>query len=83
MDLKTIKQICELQGIEMKLLARVKCPRCDCKTLLIDLKKEYGHCYKCSYNAREEHIRTIAEDDFLYRKKKYNNMMTSSKGISY
>lgn len=81
MDLKTIKQICNFQGINMKLIARVKCPRCEQKSFNIDLNKEHGHCFRCHYKANVEDIRTIAEDDFLYRHREINRMMTNSKGV--
>ena len=76
MDLKTIKQICNFQGINMKLIARVKCPRCEQKSFNIDLNNDRGHCFRCHYNATIDDIRTIAEDDFLYRHRDTNKMMT-------
>jgi hypothetical protein len=82
MSIEFVKEICKLQGIEMKIESPVKCHKCETRSLILKPSERVGYCYRCKQSWSFDEIRTINLKQFDYEKRKYSNLMTEKKGVN-
>lgn len=81
MSLSIAKEICRLQGIKFKKEVKVICPRCNGKTLILNITDNIGNCIRCHkhYNSIEE-VHKIEEANYISNHKITDIEMRKNRG---
>ena len=82
MNVKIAKQIYKLQGIKYKKEVKVLCPRCERKTLILNLTDDKAFCIRCdkTYYSVEE-VLEIVEADYIEKHRETDYEMKNNRGF--
>ncbi|MFW6030795.1 MAG: hypothetical protein ACOCRO_11180 [Halanaerobiales bacterium] len=82
MNLRKAKEICNFQGVVMHVEVPVICPKCNRKSLILDIQKDKGNCLYCKkeYKSLEE-VLTISRETWLDKHGKTVSKMTERKSV--
>lgn len=82
-NFKTVKEICDLQGITLKFEVMVICPNCNLKTMRIRLNENKVECIKCheKYDSINEFLR-LMQEEYLGKNKGIEYLMKERKGVN-
>ena len=81
MSIRLVKQICDLQGISLRLEAIVICPYCNCRTARIQINMEKWECIRCHKKGNLDELLRLCEEEWLDRHKFWDNEAKSNKGV--
>ena len=84
MNLKEVRQLAKMQGVEEDIRIVLKCPRCENQSLDVKIKGDVGYCFKCNYSLQDKDMDAFKSEvmySWLERHQEVNEMMTSSKGV--